>query len=62
MEYRTPQNSEKSEVVINAYFKEDLPEEAFVDPYEGLTDEELKEMFEDWEADRWIEEQKAGLI
>ena len=24
------------------------------DPYEGLSDEELKEIFEDMEADYWI--------
>ena len=25
-----------------------------LDPYEGLSDEELKEIFEDMEADYWI--------
>lgn len=30
--------------------------------YDGLSDEELKEIFDDIEADRIIEEYKSGLI
>ena len=29
--------------------------------YDGLSDEELKEIFDDWEADNAIEEYKSGL-
>lgn len=29
------------------------------DPYEGLSDEELKEIFEDMEADYWIDYYKS---
>lgn len=29
--------------------------EKFEDPYEGLSDEELKEIFEDMQADYWID-------
>lgn len=29
------------------------------DPYEGLSDEELKEIFEDMESDYWIEYNKS---
>lgn len=30
------------------------------DPYEGLSDEELKEIFEDMEADYWIDYNKSN--
>lgn len=30
------------------------------DPYEGLSDEELKETFEDIEADYWIDYYKSN--
>ena len=30
------------------------------DPYEGLSDEELKEIFEDTEADYWIDYNKSN--
>lgn len=30
------------------------------DPYEGLPDEELKEIFEDMEADYWIDYNKSN--
>lgn len=30
------------------------------DPYEGLSDEELKEIFEDMEADYWIDYYKSN--
>lgn len=31
-----------------------------LDPYEGLSDEELKEIFEDMEADYWIDYNKSN--
>ena len=31
-----------------------------LDPYEGLSDEELKEIFEDIEADYWIDYDKSN--
>ena len=30
------------------------------DPYEGLSDEELKEIFKDMEADYWIDYNKSN--
>ncbi|MBQ7430696.1 MAG: hypothetical protein IJV29_18545 [Butyrivibrio sp.] len=31
------------------------------DPYEGLSDEELKEIWEDMQADYWIDIQKSQI-
>lgn len=48
--------------------KQDLTSTPLVDTlnndhlYDGLSDEELKEIFDDMEADRIIEEYKSGLI